>query len=139
MDKLIKMLRHHEGVRHKPYYDTATPPKLTIGVGRNLDDNGLSDDEIDYLLRNDINRCMSEAMTYDWFKDLNDARRAVVLSLLFNLGKPRYDKFVKHHEAMSNGHMLMASRELLDSRWAKQVGRRANEMAIQLETGEWQT
>jgi lysozyme len=136
VDKLIKMLRHHEGVRHKPYKDTVG--KLTIGVGRNLDDNGLSDDEIDYLLQNDINRCMSEAMTYDWFKDLNDARRAVVLSLLFNLGKPRYDKFVKHHEAMADGHMLVASRELLDSRWAKQVGRRANEMAKQLETGEWQ-
>jgi lysozyme len=130
------MLRHHEGVRHKPYKDTVG--KLTIGVGRNLDDNGLSDDEIDYLLTNDINRCMSEAMTYEWFAGLNDARRAVVLSLLFNLGKPRYDKFVRHHAAMADGHMLIASKELLDSRWAKQVGRRADEMAIQLETGEWQ-
>jgi len=130
------MLRHHEGVRHKPYKDTVG--KLTIGVGRNLDDNGLSDDEIDYLLTNDINRCMSEAMTYEWFADLNDARRAVVLSLLFNLGKPRYDKFVRHHAAMADGHMMIASKELLDSRWAKQVGRRADEMAIQLETGEWQ-
>tara|TARA_S200002703_G_scaffold147853_1_gene144012 strand:- start:1073 stop:1483 length:411 start_codon:yes stop_codon:yes gene_type:complete len=136
MDKLIKMLRHHEGVRHKPYKDTVG--KLTIGVGRNLDDNGLSDDEIDYLLKNDINRCMSEAMTYSWFVDLNEARRAVVLSLLFNLGKPRYDKFVKHHEAMDDGHFLIASEELLDSRWAKQVGQRANEMAMQLRTGEWQ-
>ena len=136
MDKLVKMLRHHEGVRHKPYKDTVG--KLTIGVGRNLDDNGLSDDEIDYLLWSDIARCQKEAETYPWFKGLNDARRAVVLSLLFNLGKPRYDKFVKHHEAMEAGQMLIASRELLDSRWAKQVKRRAAEMAKQLETGEWQ-
>ena len=54
MDKqrLIEQLRLHEGVEHKPYVDTVG--KTTIGVGRNLDDVGLTDDEIDYLLDNDI-------------------------------------------------------------------------------------
>ena len=49
-EKLIEQLRLHEGVEHMPYKDTVG--KLTIGVGRNLDDRGLSDDEIDYILSN---------------------------------------------------------------------------------------
>ena len=70
MDKLIKMLRHHEGVRHKPYYDTATPPKLTIGVGRNLDDNGLSDDEIEQMVRD----AEANAEEDKKFEELSQAR-----------------------------------------------------------------
>ena len=137
MKKLIKMIKDHEGVRHKPYYDTANPPKLTIGVGRNLDDNGLSDDEVDYLLANDIARCEAEAKTYDWYAGLNEPRKGVVISMLFNLGKPRWDKFVATQEAIANGHYALAAREMLDSRWARQVGKRSHHLAAMMESGEW--
>ena len=137
MNKLIEMIKHHEGVRHKPYYDTATPPKLTIGVGRNLDDNGLSDDEIDYLLANDLKRCQAEAETYPWFADLNEPRQACIIGLLFNLGKPRWDKFVKAQARLAEGAYAECAAELLDSRWAKQVGKRAEDTAAMMISGEW--
>ena len=54
-EQLERQLIEHEGLRLKPYHDTAAPPRLTIGVGRNLDDVGLrSEAEGVYLLRNDI-------------------------------------------------------------------------------------
>lgn len=137
MNKLIEMIKHHEGVRHKPYYDTATPPKLTIGVGRNLDDNGLSDDEIDYLLANDLKRCQAEAETYSWFAGLSEPRQAVVVSMLFNLGKPRWDGFKKAQAAIEAGDYGEAASQMLDSRWAAQVGKRADDMAAMMISGEW--
>ena len=51
-NRLIDQLRIHEGVEKTVYNDSEGIP--TIGVGRNLRDRGLSDDEIDYLLSNDI-------------------------------------------------------------------------------------
>jgi lysozyme len=58
MKNLIDLLVKHEGIRNKPYEDSVGV--LTIGVGRNLDDVGLSHDEIYYLLKNDIRRCEKE-------------------------------------------------------------------------------
>ena len=54
MESMIGMLKRHEGLRLKPYQDTIG--KLTIGYGRNLDDRGISKEEAEYLLRNDISR-----------------------------------------------------------------------------------
>ena len=94
MDKLIEMIKHHEGVVPHAYKDSRG--YLTIGVGRLIDEElggGLSDDEIDYLLANDLKRCRAEAETYPWFAGLSEPRQAVVISMLFNLGKPRWDGF----------------------------------------------
>ena len=138
MDKLIEMIKHHEGVVAHAYKDSRG--YLTIGVGRLIDEElggGLSDDEIDYLLTNDINRCIEEAETYPWFAGLSEPRQAVVISLLFNLGKPRWDGFKKAQAAIAAGDLAEASRQLLDSKWARQVGKRAHEMAAQLQSGEW--
>lgn len=136
IDKLIEQLKLHEGVDHKPYVDTVG--KLTIGVGRNLDDNGLRDNEIDFLLMNDIKDCMEEAMSFDWYSSLNNARKAVIINMLFNLGLPRFKKFEKFAEALSDMDYEDASSEMLDSRWAKQVGNRAKQLSEQMRTGEWQ-
>jgi lysozyme len=138
MSKLIEMIKRHEGVVPYAYQDSRG--YWTIGVGRLIDEElggGLSDDEIDYLLTNDINRCIEEAETYPWFAGLSEPRQAVVISLLFNLGKPRWDGFKKAQAAIAEGDMAEASRQLLDSKWARQVGKRAHEMAAQLQSGEW--
>jgi lysozyme len=138
MSKLIEMIKRHEGVVPHAYQDSRG--YWTIGVGRLIDKElggGLSDDEVDYLLANDINRCIEEAQTYPWFAGLSEPRQAVVISLLFNLGKPRWDGFQKAQAAIAAGDMAEASRQLLDSKWARQVGQRAYEMAAQLESGEW--
>ena len=138
MSKLIEMIKHHEGVVPHAYQDSRG--YWTIGVGRLIDkslDGGLSDAEIDYLLANDIKRCRAEAEQYPWFNKMNEPRQAVILSMLFNLGKPRFDKFQNMQAALLVGDYTLASHEMLDSRWANQVGRRAIEMSDMMQSGEW--
>ncbi len=138
MSKLIEMIKEHEGVVPHAYQDSRG--YWTIGVGRLIDknlDGGLSDAEIDYLLANDIKRCRAEAEQYPWFNKMNEPRQAVILSMLFNLGKPRFDKFQNMQAALLVGDYTLASHEMLDSRWASQVGRRAIEMSDMMQSGEW--
>ena len=138
MSKLIEMIKEHEGVVPHAYQDSRG--YWTIGVGRLIDEKlggGLSDGEIDYLLANDMKRCRKEAEGYSWFSKLNEPRQAVILSMLFNLGKPNFDKFKNMQAAMEEGDYMTASNEMLDSRWAGQVGRRAIEMSEMMESGEW--
>ena len=138
MSKLIEMIKEHEGVVPHAYQDSRG--YWTIGVGRLIDKSlggGLSDAEIDYLLANDIKRCRAEAEQYPWFNNMNEPRQAVILSMLFNLGKPRFDKFQNMHAALLVGDYTLASHEMLDSRWASQVGRRAIEMSDMMQSGEW--
>ena len=138
MSKLIEMIKRHEGVVPHAYQDSRG--YWTIGVGRLVDEDlggGLSDDEIDYLLTNDINRCIEEAQAYPWFAGLSEPRQAVVISLLFNLGKPRWDGFKKAQAAIEAGDYGEAASQMLDSRWAAQVGKRAEDMAAMMISGEW--
>ena len=138
MSKLIEMIKEHEGVVQHAYQDSRG--YWTIGVGRLIDKalgGGLSDGEIDYLLANDIKRCRAEAEQYPWFNKMNEPRQAVILSMLFNLGRPRFDKFQNMQAALLVGDYPLASHEMLDSRWASQVGRRAIEMSEMMESGEW--
>lgn len=138
MDKLVEMIKHHEGT--VPYAYADSRGYLTIGCGRLVDPElggGLSEDEIEYLLANDLKRCRAEAETYSWFADLNEPRQACIIGLLFNLGKPRWDKFVKAQARLAEGAYAECAAELLDSRWAKQVGKRAEDTAAMMISGEW--
>ena len=92
MKSLIDLLVKHEGIRSKPYEDSVGV--LTIGVGRNLDDVGLSHDEIYYLLKNDIRRCEEELdNSFRWYKNLDQVRKDAMINLCFNLGISRLRKF----------------------------------------------
>lgn len=138
MSKLLDLIKEHEGIVPHAYTDSRG--YLTIGVGRLIDEKlggKLSDDEIDYLLTNDLNRCVEEAATYPWYAGMNEARQAVIISMLFNLGKPNFDKFQNMQAALLVGDYGLASREMLKSRWANQVGKRANELSEMMESGEW--
>lgn len=138
MSKLLDLIKEHEGIVPHAYTDSRG--YLTIGVGRLIDEKlggKLSDDEIDYLLANDLNRCVEEAATYPWYAGMNEARQAVIISMLFNLGKPNFDKFQNMQAALLVGDYGLASREMLNSRWANQVGKRANELSEMMESGEW--
>jgi lysozyme len=137
MDKtrLIEQLRVHEGVEHKPYKCTAG--YLTIGVGRNIEERGISDDEIDYLLNNDIKIAIDEiSATYDWFFDLSEVRQRVIIDMVFNLGLPRFAQFKNMIAAIEAEDYVQASNEMMDSRWAQQVGIRASRLSEMMETGE---
>lgn len=138
MDKLVKQLRRHEGVRTHAYL--CSENKITVGVGRNLDENGgigLSEDEIDYLLKNDIKRCQQELIALSWFVDLDSVRRDALTNLCFNLGMTRLMGFRKAMAAMAVGNYEEAADEFYDSKWAKQVGLRADEVCEMIRTGRY--
>ena len=139
MGQLIETLKRHECVKAFEYQCTAD--KTTIGVGRCIDEDGgigLSDDEIEYLLLIDIERCDEELENaYDWYRDLKKPRRDAMINLCFNLGLTRLRGFVKALEAMSREQFDVAADEFMDSRWATQVGNRANEITEMIRVGEY--
>lgn len=121
----------------RPYVDTVG--KLTIGIGRNLTDVGISENEALYLLASDIQRAMRGlADRYsDWFPALDSARQAVLVNMGVNLGLSRLAGFTKMLDAVARGDFAQASTEMLQSKWAMQVGNRATELAAQMNTGGW--
>ena len=138
-NKLIEMLKVHEGVETHAYKCSAS--KITVGVGRNIDPKGgigLTEDEIDYLLQNDIDRIISELdFQYEWFSDLNSSRQDAMIDISFNLGQTRLRKFEKALYAMSKGDWEEAADEFMDSKWAKQVGHRSKELTNIIRTGSY--
>ena len=133
--RLFKQLRLHEGVEKFPYRCTAG--YLTIGVGRNIEERGLLDDEIDFILDNDIEVVMNEvSVTFDWFFDLSEVRQRVVADMIFNIGMPRFKQFKKMIAALEEGDWSEAANQMMDSKWAKQVGKRAERLRDMMETGE---
>ncbi len=121
IDRMKFELRRDEGVRLKPYRDTVG--KLTLGVGRNLDDVGLTNEEADYLLENDIGRAMAELdRALPWWRGLSDARQRALLNMAFNMGVPRLLAFRGMLAALQAGDYERAALEAFDSRWALQVG-----------------
>jgi len=139
MERLIAMLKRHEGVETHAY--ECSEGKITVGVGRNIDQGGgmgLSDDEIDYLLQNDIERCIVELSSeYPWFSGLDEVRKDAIVDISFNLGQTRLRLFKRALAAMETGNYKEAATEFLDSRWAKQVGSRALELTDMISSGEY--
>ena len=143
MDKLIDTLKRHEGVKHFAYRDSEGI--LTIGCGRNISSSpinkgiGVSDDEIDYMLQNDIERTIKELSSeYPWFNELEEgARKDAIINMHFNLGRPRFAKFKKAIAHMEAANHDMAAIEFLDSRWAKQVKGRALEVTDMIKTNTY--
>lgn len=99
--------------------------KLTIGVGRNLTDRGITQEESRFLLKNDIDIVLAECGGLDYWDALDPARRMVVADMVFNLGLARFLKFKKTNAALLEGDYEKAAVEMEDSSWYRQVGRRA--------------
>ena len=131
---LEAMLVRHEGVRLKPYRDTVG--KLTIGVGRNLDDVGISRDEALVLLRNDVARAQAALdAALPWRAALDPVRGRVLVDMAFNLGVPGLLDFSGTLAAIGDGAYAQAADRMLASRWAAQVHDRAAELAQMMRTG----
>ena len=137
-DKLLEMLKRHEGVRSHVYLCSAGYE--TIGVGRNISKSGmgLSDDEVNYLLENDIVRVIKELSSeYPWFKDLDEVRKDAMIDISFNLGATKLRKFVLALDAMERADYKTAAEEFLNSDWSRTVKGRSIELAAMIETGEY--
>lgn len=125
---LIQQLIDHEGLRLKPYRDTVG--KLTIGVGRNLDDVGITESEARTLLENDISTvCRELDRALPWWRDLSEPRQRALADMAFNLGTPRLLGFKRMIAALERKDYEEAANEMLLSQWADQVKSRAVRLA----------
>ena len=123
-DLLKKRLVDFEGLVLKPYH--CSQNYLSIGVGRNLDSNGITEEEAMYLLDNDIHKVI-EQLDKQWavWRTFPDAAKYVSIDVAFNMGINTWMSFRKTRAYMEMGEWEEASKELLDSKYAEQVGRRA--------------
>ena len=151
MNEKVQRLVMHEGCRLKPYY--CTKGKQTIGVGRNLDDNPLTEEEkrvcgdwekgitknaAFYLLRHDIERVEKECKKkIAFYTLLDDERQYALLDMAFNLGIAGLLKFKKMLMAMACGYFEDAAKECLNSKYAKEVGQRSKRIAETIRTGKF--
>lgn len=136
MKRLLAQLKRHEGFRGYPYSDTTG--HLTIGYGRNLDAFPIDETEAAFLLVRDLERHSVEMdVAFPVAKTLDDVRRAALLNMAFNMGVPRLRTFRKMWAAINEQDWILASIEALDSKWAKQVGYRAKEIAQMIQSGRW--
>lgn len=152
MAEMITRLKLHEGCSLTPYKCPAG--KLTIGIGRNVEDNPLTAEELrvvgdwkhgitreaaHYLCRNDIERCIADLKKYlKWFEGLDKERKYALIDLCFNLGINKLLTFKKTLASIACGNYRTAAEQLLQSKYASQVGKRAKRIAILIETGRWE-
>lgn len=111
---LKALLVKHEGKKNKIYYDTKGI--ATIGVGRNLEAVGLSDDEVMYLLANDIKRIVNDCVhEFPWFSELSEVRQYVVIDMVFNCGMAGFKGFKRFIAAVLQEEWARAAAEIIDS------------------------
>ena len=139
-ERVRVQLERHEGRRRRIYVDTVG--KVTGGIGRNLTDRSFSDAEIDLMFENDLEGALSECRKlFPTWRELEPIRQAVLTDMMFNLGQTRFSKFKKMRRALRARDFTEAAVQMLDSKWANQVGRKTHQRAWRLarmmSTNEW--
>ena len=154
--KLLDKLIEHEGMVLTVYQDSLGID--TIGIGRNLEDRGISKEEFDhmdipnmnviyehgineadarYLAKNDVQIVEEELLAaHPCVAELDAVRQLVLVDMAFNMGVPRLRKFKKMWAAVYEKDFMTAAKEMLDSRWANQVKSRSVKLANMMHTGE---
>ena len=133
-DVLSARLARHEGLRLKPYRDTTG--NLTIGVGRNLDRVGISKVEALILLTNDIAAARAAMdRLWPWWRKLDAVRGDAMAELTFNLGADGFSAFKTVLSLLETNAFGAAADDLLATKWAGQVGDRAQDLAQMIRTG----
>lgn len=134
MEDLKEQLIRHEGLR-LTVYDCPAGYK-TVGVGRNLEGKGITEEEAMYLLDNDI-KDFQESLSKElpWFDSLDECRKNILTNMAFNLGVSGLLKFKNTLAAVENKNWGEAASQMLESRWADQVGSRATELSELMKTG----
>lgn len=136
IDIATKQIKTDEGLRLHPY--TCTADKVTIGYGRNLDDVGITTEEADVLLQRDVEVATLDAQRFTGevvWDSLTPARKAVIINMAFNLGITRLSMFKRLHHNLAISSYDEAAKEMLNSRWARQVGSRAVRLADSMRQG----
>ena len=130
---LASRIKQHEGRRFKPYQDIVGV--WTVGYGRNMDAIPFSQDEIDLMFKNDLRRARDGAETFFVYSQLNQARREVLIEMIFQLGLVGVSKFKRFLAAATKEDWSTAAKEMLDSKWFRQTPGRAKELSETFERG----
>jgi lysozyme len=134
---LRRELIRDEGLRTRAYKDTVG--KLTAGIGRNLEDVEFTQDEIDLMFHNDIQRCVDDLQGFSWWAELDPVRQRAICNMRFNLGPNKFREFKATLEALDRKDYYMASQRMLASKWAAQVKSRAIRLARMVRDGAERT
>ena len=155
-ETMVERIAEHEGLVLEPYKDSLGIS--TIGIGRNLEGRGIDDyelmhmnktldeiisdgltkEEAYYLCNNDLDIVEQELVKQKpLVMDLNEARQMCLVDMGFTLGIPRLMEFKRMWEAIEREDLEWAASEMLNSRWANQVGGRADRLAKVMEDGDW--
>lgn len=133
-DDLLEDLKRDEGFRARPYLDSRGV--LTMGYGWNLQDRPMRESEAALRLRNDRDDAITElARAFPWFAFLSDNRKRALVNMAFNLGLSRLRSFKKMLKALAEEDFETAALEALNSKWAEQVGTRAERLATLIRSG----
>ena len=126
--RTVEQIKYDEGKKLKVYLCSSGIE--TIGYGRNLVDVGITEEEAEFLLMNDIKRVQQELRAnFEWFGLISTARQGALINMCFNLGITRLLGFKKMIAALEDGDFQEAANQMLDSKWAKQVGGRAGRLS----------
>ena len=133
--KTFEYIKNNEGFSAHPYRCPAG--KLTIGYGRNIEENGISKSEAEFLLNNDISGCVLDLISLGLLKGQNfiSPRDTVLIDMLYNLGLTKFLMFKKMIQAVRNNDWERAADEIMNSRYASQVGLRAVRNEVMMRTG----
>ena len=134
-NRAMQQIKQDEGFRTQVY--RCSEGYLTIGYGRNLEANGISKDEAEYMFRNDYDRARDLASLLPSWSTLTEPRKAVLVNMIFQMGAKGVLKFRLMHKALQAREYDRAADEMLDSKWAKQTPKRAERLARQMRTGKW--
>jgi len=122
LEKATDLLIQHEALRLKPYRCPAG--KLTIGIGRNLEDKGISREEALLMCENDILEAIHDLKSIFNWEYIDEIRQLVLVDMRFNLGPGGFRTFVKMIVAVRVGDHEEAAAQMKDSAYFKQVGSR---------------
>lgn len=150
-EKLMRQLQQHEGsIKDKEGWHLCykcSADKLTIGYGHNLNDwpiigidchSRLTEEEACHLLRQDMEKVYKQVRNHiPFLEELDCARRAVLVNMAFNMGIKSLCGFKNTLKCIENGDYVAASINMLQSKWATQVGKRSSDLAEQMRTGQW--
>lgn len=145
MNTTLRLIELEEGYREKSYYCSEMYP--TIGIGKRIGQYKQSLRDFDLIsvpksvayawLEHDLQTIVNQCKSFDWFDRLNQARKDVIISMVYQLGFDGFNKFKKTIKLISEGKFVEAGQEMLDSKWAKQTRDRAYRHSKVMAVGDW--
>ncbi len=135
IDLAFTQLKIDEGIRLKPYTDIKG--KITIGMGRNLTDVGISQAESDYLASHDLQIALNLAdEAVRDFYTLSTPRQAIIIQMAFNLGRKTLGEFTQFLDYIDAREYDKAADDLLNTTAAKELPARYGRYANIIRNGQ---